>query len=171
MVLYCIGFFIMETFYFSILTGIISGLLTAFLTVVFYKFYLGIVQPWYIDLIYKGVRLDGEWRGGTHAEVSEIKTLLNLKQKGSALRGSLSAETIYPANPSDNYSNNYNIEGYVRNNIVVLNYEAVSQQRTGIGVFVFKVANGGKKMKGMTIHSEDVSNMWHRDNFVLERSY
>ncbi len=161
----------MEAIYLSLLTGIFSGLITTVLSVVFYKFYLKIIKPWYTDLLYKGIRLDGKWFGGVNKGTAEIKNTLNLIQKGSDICGTLFAETIHVGFPDKNYSNEYLIQGHIKNNIVLMTYEALSQQRTGVGVFVFSIKNGGREMKGEVIHSEDVSTMWHLDDLVLKRSF
>ncbi len=163
----------MYTFSYAILTGLMSGLLTSGLTFIFYKFYLGVLRPWYIDIQYRGIRLDGAWEGGKKDANSEIKCVFNLKQSGFDIEGVFTAETTY-FNRTDgitNYSNQYKVKGHTKNNIVILSYEAVSQQRTGAGVFVFKITHGGKELEGQCIHSEDTSDVFHMNRFTLKKSH
>jgi len=161
----------MQEFNFAILTGILSGLLTTIIYVFFYQIYEKITKPALINFLYKGVRLDGVWKGGRKSEVAEVKTLFNLKQSGFEIEGVLTAETIYIDSAQKDYSNQYKIKGQIKNNVAILNYEAISPQRTGVGVFVFQITQGGQEMSGQSIHSESTSEVAHMGKFKVERSF
>src|SRR5271166_3798072 len=46
---------------FSLVTGIISGVIATFLIVIFAWFWRTVVEPWYENLVYKDARIEGRW--------------------------------------------------------------------------------------------------------------
>lgn len=155
-------------FLYGTLTGVLSSILFWGLT----SLIKGAFIPWYEKLSYKGIFIDDKWQGGYSAENThyQIKAVLDLSQKGDCLSGIFTAETLYPANPESNYSNQYRLNGKMKNYLVLLNYEALSEQRTGAGVALFRISKGGNNLVGNIIHSEDTNQLWHITPFTLKRT-
>ena len=117
-----------------------------------------------------GTFYSGTWRGGfNQSDKQEVKTVFSIKQNAFSLNGVLFAETIYSSNNKENYSNQYKFFGYIKNNLVVINYEAMSNKCTGRGTLMLKSSEGGTILSGNIIHSEDVNNMWSINCFELKR--
>lgn len=161
----------MENFYFSVITGIVTGLIVGILTYFFGLFIRDTIKPWYIRTIYKGMDVSGTWRGGImfSSGQQEIKAVFNIKQNAFNINGVFFAETIYLRDTTKNYSNQYKFLGQIRNNIIIINYEAMSSKRTGVGTLMLKSSKGGSVLKGHIIHSEDINNMWSENKFELKR--
>ncbi len=157
-------------FYFSIITGIISGVLTSVFIYFFYRFYLAIIKPWFVELVYKGVDITGTWRGGIETpNGAHIKAVFNIEQHAFKLKGVFYAETVYKNKEHNDYSNQYKFWGQIKNNIVIINYEAMSKKRIGTGTFMFKPLHGGNLLSGNFIHSEDGNTLWTENRFELKR--
>ena len=123
-----------------------------------------------MNLKYTGVRIDGKWEGGTTTPNNKIKASIQLTQKASEICGIFSAETINLKDPNTKYSNQYKITGSIMNNIIRINYGALSNQKTGMGVGQFEINKGGNSLCGQIIHSENSSDKsFYFKDFVLDR--
>ncbi|MEK7460313.1 MAG: hypothetical protein AAB628_02045 [Patescibacteria group bacterium] len=161
----------MDDFYFSVFTGIATGLIVGILTYLLGIFIRDTIKPWYTRTIYRGMDVSGTWRGGMifNSNNIEVKTVFNIEQNAFDIKGVFFAETIDRTDANKNYSNQYKFLGQIRNNIVMINYEAMSNKRTGVGTLMLKSEKGGSVLKGHVIHSEDIDTMWSRDIFGLKR--
>lgn len=144
--------------------GVISGLFTAVLLWFVHQIWFKVVSPWLEQNAYKGVYVDGTWNSVIKSNLSPVGPIqkynvrhltLNLFQKGNAVRGSFYAKAEYfdrTANGTDiltrEYANQYAVKGEVVNNYLILNYKALSRQRTGLGALVFQVTHGGIELNG-----------------------
>jgi hypothetical protein len=159
----------MEDFYFSILIGTSTGLIVGIFTYFFSLFIRDTIKPWYTKTIYKGINVSGTWRGGINFNLAEIKAVFNIKQSAFSISGVFFAETIYKDDPAKNYSNQYKFLGKIRNNMIIINYEAMSNKRTGVGTLMLRSSKGGSMLKGHIIHSEDINSMWSENKFEIKR--
>jgi hypothetical protein len=62
---------------------------TAILLGIFQSWFLRILVPWFEDLRYKSVRLDGEWSGTNDTQNFDVSYRLRLKQTANRVRGVL----------------------------------------------------------------------------------
>ena len=157
--------------FFSLITGIGSGIIVSVLSYAFYRIWKDIIKPWYVRTIYKGIDVSGTWRGGFgDPNFEEIKTVFDIKQDAFDLSGVFFAETIRKNNFSENYSNQYKFLGQIKNNMIIINYEAISNKRTGVGTLMFQSSEGGNILSGHVIHSEDIKDIWSVKTFKLKRN-
>jgi hypothetical protein len=50
-----------ESLFFALVTGLVSGLLTAIVIFFFHEVWLKTISPWYAKYLYKGVDISGRW--------------------------------------------------------------------------------------------------------------
>lgn len=134
----------------NIFFGVLSGVLTSALIFLVRKIYLRVFLPWYEDRLYKGVQLDGKWEG----ETNDFKFLFELVQNGYRIKGLFGVE-VKSSKPEDQYENLYKIKGHISDNYVVLEYWTMSRKRTGLGSFLLRVQDGGKKLMGSVVFVEE----------------
>ena len=155
-----------KEFFYAIMAGVVSGVLTACIIWLIHKFFIKIFTPWFEQRVYKGVLLDGTWtavtddprvltlkNGTTISGIKRRNLTLNISQKGSHIKGLFyaKAETLDSSKKSINgeeYYNQYSVCGNIKNNYVILNYEAMSKNRTGMGAIVLQIVHGGTKIIG-----------------------
>ncbi|MFZ2072385.1 MAG: hypothetical protein WAV10_01750, partial [Minisyncoccia bacterium] len=141
-------------YYYSVLLGITTGLIVGILTYLFSLFVRDTIKPWYTRTIYKGIDVSGTWRGGFNNVNEEIKAVFDIKQSAFNLKGVFFAETIHKEDAKKNYSNQYKFFGQIKNNLIIINYEAMSNKRTGVGTLILRSSMGGNILKGHLAHSE-----------------
>ncbi len=160
---------------FAIKTGVISGIFTAATLWIIRQLILKVVSPKLEQYFYKGVILDGTWNAvvknksfnqvikvvnvdqsiTNHPVQQQEKNLtINLRQKGTKITGTFYAKTE-TKKIQDNkekiekeYANQYKLEGHVADNFIILNYKALSRNRTGLGSLVLQITHGGTKLRG-----------------------
>lgn len=135
----------------SIGIGVVTGVLSAALIWLVSHTWLTAVSPWFENLSYRGVLIDGKWRSEQLSfdidHGNRLEILLELTQSGYKVSGIFRARTVHPGDVPD-YENLYQLSGEIRDNNVVLNYCASSRRRVGLGALVLQVKDGGKGLRG-----------------------
>lgn len=152
----------------SLLSGIISGIITSIIIFTFSILFKKILIPYYADMIYRGVRIEGTWNGVNKTPNSEIRVVCTIKQNSFDITGTFAVETTYSTGKQ--YSNNYEIEGFINGNMLTLTYKASDRSRTGTGVLMFQILSGGKELRGKAIHSENGNGIGVFDNFIFKKN-
>ncbi|MBL8158538.1 hypothetical protein JNK62_03320 [bacterium] len=161
----------------SILIGIASGIITAVILGLATVFFGRVVLPWFRHLVYRGVKVDGNWSHKQTTQVSPTKSMtfevsLDLEQKAHEVTGTFFAKTT--AGEEEIYSNYFTLRGEIRDNYLLFTYSAQRKDRTGTGAFLLRVANGGKQLSGSAIFTPDRSvddfRVETRQQLVFKRS-
>lgn len=82
----------------------------------------------------------------------DFEITISIKQKAHYLSGYFRAKSI--KNGSE-YINYFKIKGVIKDNYAVFNYDAERSDRTGMGSFILRVANGGTQLIGSAIFTPD----------------
>lgn len=149
----------MESFWCSILTGIIGGLLTSlvlFLATILIRDYLA---PWIEDKIYKGIRIDGRWSlvdssGDDGESLYSQEETLELDQKAARVTGQL---ILVPKNDVVGKTRTLTIEGSIRDRFVMLTCSPSSRDHLGYQAFLGEITGDGACLKGQAsyYHTEE----------------
>jgi len=162
--------------------GVLSGVLTSVFLALVYLAKEKWFDPWLENRLYKGVILEGTWvsHGSSKHECPackdsskhELDFQLDLRQSGYKIKGIFCATScLSRGKEKDNYSNIYNVSGHIQDNYVTLEYNPLSRKRTGQGVFLMEVKNGGKNLMGdITFLSEDKMEIATLPEVVLFRN-
>lgn len=111
----------------NVVIGVISGLVTASVLLVMKSLLTNTFIPWYRQMIYKGINIEGSWFQYSYGQ----KILLELKQKCDSLSGK--ATILDLSQDYEHYDNikTYDVQGYIAERFVVLNYTHTDQRRIG----------------------------------------
>lgn len=97
----------------AVIIGIISSLIATIILITFSELMRKVVLPWYADKIYRGVRIDGNWRFcrcGSNEVAKERRTIkFHLNQKGDQVTGI----ATLPNNNNDSVET-YNVSGRIK---------------------------------------------------------
>lgn len=137
-------------FQIGITSGIISSILATAIVGFVVLIWRGIIMPRLREMLYSGLDVSGTWYGqGDRTEskkYAKYEASINLDQSADAITGELVVKNITSENEAS-YSH-YQVEGFIRNDNVVLNYFRKTKKETGVGAIVLKVISAGKGMKG-----------------------
>lgn len=130
----------------TLIVTIISSIITwSFLLMV-----QRVVLPWYENLTYKGIRLEGSWQSTTssHKKVTHHE-FMDIKQRGHILTGYYFVKN--ELKKSKPILSNYSLEGRIVNNHISLSCFIKSQKRMGIVQFLLEIDEGGEALTGKAL--------------------
>lgn len=134
----------------SILLGAVGGLLSTFLGWLFYRFSNDTLVPWYQRRLYRGILVDGAWKG----ERSDGGTLygfnIHLKQNGHEIKGTFAAAN--KREDGTNTTKTFELDGEIADDCVLLRYKPSDHHTYGSGAFLFQVFDAGRALKGGMIY-------------------
>ena len=144
----------MEKISVSLIVGTVSGILTSFLVFLIIQMFHKVFIPWYRNVTYSDLVLDGEWEDKTDGKNVEVtqRILHKLKQKGNVITGK--TEII-----DDSGFKTMEVSGYVRNGVAVLNFQREDKKKLGTMTYLLKAVEDGSRLTGFAlwydiIHSE-----------------
>lgn len=159
----------MQKFTFDLFVGVILGTITTFLLFIVKEFWTSTVKPRIERILYKDIRLDGEWEVIAHYDQPRTRKMY-LQQQAYRLTGEL-ISTQGNDNPSK-----WLLEGEVRNLIVTLTYTASHPHSRGRGTITLIVQNGGERLHGYSAYlstgidqEDDISYVKYECHFSSSR--
>ena len=129
----------------AVVIGIVTGILTTVLLFLVKEFIQKVAIPWYQELIYKGVDLNGTWKKEYGGEEKGTKFKLILDQSAHKLRGSLLFMQIEKGEES---SHEFSVEGYLWEGYATLNFRPKNRKILSYAAALLKVCKGGSELQG-----------------------
>ncbi|MBF0376245.1 MAG: hypothetical protein HQK72_02065 [Desulfamplus sp.] len=131
----------------SLIIGIVSSLVATAVFIVLSEFFRRIVLPWYEDKIYRGVRIDGEWRiksvdgKAVDPKDATLTSKFTLHQKGEKVMGQ------YFHGGVDEKDEVYLVTGHIRDGYLSLISEPKSRRSIDAGVGLYHIRYDGSKLQ------------------------
>jgi len=131
----------------AILYGVVSGVLTSALLVALSRLFSLIILPGYQNLVYRGIRIAGEWEIRTEGLTQIIR--LKISQKAYILEGEV-AVLSKDATSQKNYEDlrTFALKGGIQDRFVELSLRHSDHSRLGAGTLLLEVIGDGRVMKG-----------------------
>ncbi len=129
----------------AVVIGIVTGILTTVLLFFVKQFIQKIAIPWYQELIYQGVDLNGTWKNEYGGEEKRNKFKLILDQSAHKLKGSLLLTQIEKGKES---SGEFSVEGYLWEGYATLNFRPKNRKTLSYAAALLKVCKGGMALQG-----------------------
>ncbi len=129
-----------------IMVGVVSGVLSAVIVWLFSTFRNEAILPWYQRLVYRGVLVDGAWKGERKDNNTVYGFDLHLKQDGHAITGTFTAEN--QRGEGTHTTKSFRLDGEITDSCVLLRYSPSDQHTYGSGAFLFQVFEAGRVLKG-----------------------
>lgn len=131
-----------ETVFWGAIAGIITTITLALISIFFKK----IIIPWYQDVIYKGVDLNGNWILQENYENGITYTCqLNLVQNAHKIYGHASMMVI---NSSHDYNQLFDIEGETWEGYITLNMRSKNNKTLSFAAGLLRIENRGASLSG-----------------------
>lgn len=133
----------------AVAIGIISGLITTFIVIVIQRLWVGAVEPWYEERIYKDAKLEGVWEGVYPG--LDLKEIITLKRVAHRVDG------VVAIVEGPDQGKTYEISGSFKNLILTANYHSVDRRSLDRGTYTLMLKNNGTKLEGHSAFYEDES--------------
>ena len=131
---------------FTIILGVMVGIFTSAIIYGLMRLFDQVVIPWYSNLIYKGIDLNGRWYCSDYEMTQDVT--FDLKQKANTISG-----TAIFVNKDEPYCKLEDIrlfivEGFVRDRFVNLVLKHKDNSRLGIICYLLESVGDGRRMDG-----------------------
>jgi hypothetical protein len=138
---------------YSLVTGVISGIIAAGLVFAFRSLWQQILMPWYEELLYKDAKIEGEWSSEiTYPEGEKNKHTMRLHRHGHTITGT--------ATCCEGHSkgNEYSLQGSFRNLTLSCTYQINDARRLERGAMVLMLVNDGATLNGSLSYYDNLTN-------------
>lgn len=164
--------YLSENFVTALTSGLISSIFATFFIWVLYKFFNGVVVPYYQETVYQGVIIEGKWRNEINNPNSKrgAEGTLELRQKGGKVHGELILKNVREG--QKDFTIIYSIEGEIRNNLVFLYGKPKNRKKFSFVSGLFIIKNGGNVLLGASLGTDNYTGEifasqnveWFREN-------
>ena len=132
---------------YSLVTGVISGLLAVFLVFVITTCWRKILVPWYENRIYQDIRIDGVWSGSGVEREKPFTEVIRVKQIAHRVEG----EIVFK---NRNAIIEYIFKGEFKSLLLTAQYYAKQESNLDRGTFTLLLHNNKKTFHGYyTVYS------------------
>jgi hypothetical protein len=166
----------------NLVTGVISGIVSAGLVWVFLLLYKKVILIKIRELLYRGIDLEGEWNGdatsikknstngeNTTEKIKHKEITLTIIQNAYQIQGDLIVKNIHDKPENDSYSY-YKHTGFIKDNFIIITYLPKSKKCIGLGAMAFTIKDGGKQLDGNLIGTDiSVMELKQFDGICLQR--
>ena len=138
---------------YSLVVGVISGVVAAFLVFVFRSLWDRILVPRYEELLYKDAKIEGAWSAEiTYLEGEKNKHKMQLRRVGHNVTGTSTCYEGYSEGSS------YDLQGTFKNLTLSCTYHINDARRLERGAMVLMLINDGATLKGYVSYYDNQTN-------------
>ena len=145
-----------DPLFFALVTGLVSGLLTAIVVFFFHEVWLKTISPWYAKYLYKGVDISGQWETKLDLVSGEEppfnKHIIKVKQVGYSITGHADCVEGYSKGRS------YVFKGELLNLTLSCLYSSNDPTRIENGSFSLLLKDDGRSLEGYLSLLDDIQN-------------
>lgn len=127
--------------------GVVAGLITSLIVILFQRLWVEVVQPWYEERVYRDTKIEGRWiieyPDRQAVEVAE------LKRRGHRVSG------VITVSDGADLGKSFLFNGTFKNLILTGSYSAVNQRSLDRGSFAVMLKNNGQTLEGHAIYYVD----------------
>jgi len=131
-------------------SGIIAGLLTTLIVVVFHCLWIRAIQPWYEERIYKDARIEGCWKI-TYPNI-EGEEIAKIERQGHRITGNVTVIS------GPDQGKMYVFSGTFKNLILTGEYSSANRAALDRGTFSVMLSNNGNSFSGFSSFYHDSKN-------------
>lgn len=149
----------------TIFFGVISGVLTALLLLMSGLFLRKVIVPWYQEIKYQGVDLNGTWSNNEESP-DKAKFEMTIKQNAHLIKGEalITGSIIKDGNKLE-----FNMTGTVWEGYLSLTMKSKDRSRVSFATLLLKVCNGGQQLEGNLSHKSMAEDIVKSGNVLLFR--
>ena len=129
--------------------GVVSGIVTSMILLLFQRIYLKIIRPWYDERVYKDTEIEGRWKI-VYPEIQEqTEETVTLQRSAHQISGTVTV--VKGADAGKTYS----LVGEFKNSLLTVSYCATDKLALDRGSFVLQLTNNGYGFTGQCSYYHD----------------
>ena len=143
--------------------GIIGGIGATALIFVITKLWKEVFVPWYENLIYKDISINGKWEGALKIDTDKYQEKIIIKQSAFQVNGTITE--VNGTKPGKIFTFN----GIIKNLNLVCTYESQDKTSLDRGCFSLRLENDGNCLKGYSLFYHDPDNSIKTGGYIWNR--
>jgi hypothetical protein len=152
----------------SLVVGVISGIITATIIQMLIILTNQVLLPWYRQLVYRGVNIQGKWEYNLDFNNGNTQLLtLELSQKAHAITGSVTM--VKSKNGEIVRTEIMKLTGSVKDRLFNGTIVPTDTKRIGISTILLEIVGDGSKMSGCTMWYDSTAAGIHSMTTILIR--
>lgn len=132
----------------SFTSGVVSGLVTSVIILLATQGYAKIVRPWFEELVYRDVRIEGRWNG-TFDDIPGYEEVVEIEQAAHRVKGTINIVKGVDAGSL------YHFKGTFKNLILTATYSGVSRASLDRGSLAVRLSQNGRCLEGQYAYYQD----------------
>lgn len=133
----------------SLVVGVVSGIITAAVIHLMLLFFNRVVLPWYRQLVYRGVDIQGRWEEQLDFKNGNTQVLTaELSQKAHAITGTVTV--VKSTEGKIVRTEIMSLKGAVKDRLFNGTLVPVDRKRVGVSTQLLEVIGDGGRMRGWT---------------------
>lgn len=152
----------------NIVLGVVAGVLTSLLLAVAGVLVKQVVVPWYRELVYRGVDLEGTWASKASAHGASYDYPLVLTQSGHELAGT--ATITKAMTGGTGYRDAFRLSGYTWEGYVSLTLRSEDRRRLSFATALLRVEQRGGVLIGYWAYRGSHIDAVEAEQITLSRS-
>jgi hypothetical protein len=139
----------MSTLAFSLLAGVVSGVIASLIVFAFRVHWVRVLQPWYENRLYKGAKIEGLWSTTINfPDKVTNRHRIDLERTGYSVHGSVICVSGYSEGET------YELSGTFKDLILTGSYQ---MRGRGLerGTFTLMMIGGGQKLSGFLAYYDN----------------
>lgn len=152
----------------NIFLGVLSGVITSAILFLAGKLMVKVFIPWYQEVIYKGVDLQGRWTNKLKLDNAVIYTYqVDIKQSAHKLIGNA---VITKSGSNNDYIQDFTLEGETWEGYVTINLRSKNRESLSFIAGLFKVEGRGQILDGSWAYRGAATDKVDSESLKLKRS-
>lgn len=152
---------------YTIILGVISGVVTSALITLMISIVNKIIIPWYRGFIYSGIDISGKWQSLLEKHGVKETAILEVSQRADNISAVMS---ISIDRDGEIELRNFNLEGKIEDLVLSLRGRNANSKRIGVNVALLEIVNGGKKLKGYEAWYSTITDCVDAEKIEWERA-
>ena len=153
----------MDKFAVSIVLGATTGLVVAVILAICRGFLVKVILPWYENLVYHDVEIEGRWHGKANLGNREVERVWEIARQGHELTATVTSTLGFDKGQV------FKMKGSFKNLILTGTYAHTDPARTDRGTYTLKLVGDGQKFEGVIAHYSVESEKVEGGTYVLFR--
>ncbi|MDP2383632.1 MAG: hypothetical protein Q8N00_12600 [Nitrospirota bacterium] len=154
----------MEHITWTIGIGALTGLIVSGIVLIIGQFTVKVVLPWYENLVYHDVKIEGRWYGTAQVSGIEVTRVWIISRQGHNI-----AATVTSTSGPD-VGQVFHVTGSFKNLLLTATYVHSDQTNTARGTYTFKLVGDGHKFDGVIAYYATGSEKVSCGPYTLTRS-
>ncbi|MEO6543004.1 MAG: hypothetical protein ABIP05_03050 [Nitrospiraceae bacterium] len=154
----------MEKIILTIGVGALTGLIVSGIVLTIRQFVLKVVSPWYENMVYHDVKIEGQWYGKAHISGADVERVWVISRQGHNIEATVTSTS------GPDVGQVFKVTGSFKNLLMTATYAHSDPTNTARGTYTFKLIGDGHRFEGVIAYYSTSSEKVSCGAYTLIRS-